>query len=285
MTKLINSMDTTELAMDQFDSCIEIMHRLGLTVLEAKVYTTLITFEKGHVKEIARSLNIANCEVYRAISSLERLGLVEKLLTQPTTFKAIPIEETAKILLQNKTAEYAELQKGIERLISNFHWINSKNNSLEEKEKNIVISNGKIVGKRLIHQLNTAQKSFETISTWDVCRRMLCTYSDELERLMKNKVRVRILTDKRENEAIPECIVNLRKNPYFEIKNYEKRLTIKMAIRDKEEANICFSATKGTPNIWSDNPIFLQIVTNCFEYMWNEFEKEETKQKRLQPRK
>jgi sugar-specific transcriptional regulator TrmB len=262
--------------MEQHESDIETLHRLGLTILEAKVYSTIVMTENGYVKGIARSLNIAKCEVYRAISSLEKMGLVEKMLTIPTTFKAIPIKETAQILLQGKTAEYAELQKETKKLVSNLHGANPKINPQEEKEQNICISDGKTVGKRLVYQLSSSKKSFETISTWEVCRNMLSRHSDDLGLLMKNKVKVRILTDKlRKDEHMPKFLVNLQKNPYFEIKYYKNQLAIKMAIRDKEEVNVCFSATKGAPNIWSDNPLFAQIVTNCFEYMWNESEKVE----------
>ena len=81
-----------------------------------------------------------------------------------------------------------------------------------------------------------------------------------------------MLTDKSRKDAqTPQFLVDLQKNPYFEIKYYKNPITIKMAIRDKEDVNVCFSASKkkGSPNIWSNNPIFAQLANNCFEYMWN----------------
>ena len=99
------------------ESDIETLHRLGLTVLEAKVYSSLITREGAEAKTIARSLNIAKCEVYRAISSLEKTGLIEKKLTIPSVYKAIPIREASRILLDKKTAEYNKLQEGAEKLV------------------------------------------------------------------------------------------------------------------------------------------------------------------------
>ena len=81
------------------DSDIEILHKLGLTFLEAKVYSTLVMLENSDAKGIARPLNIAKCEVYRAISSLEKLGLVEKMLTVPSVYKASSIKDASQILL------------------------------------------------------------------------------------------------------------------------------------------------------------------------------------------
>jgi sugar-specific transcriptional regulator TrmB len=159
--------------MEPQDADIETLHSLGLTILEAKVYSTLVVPENADVKGIARSLNIAKCEVYRALSALEKLGIVEKILTIPSEYKAIPIEEASLILLDKKTAEYNELQNKTQQLVANFNKPNLKITWEDEKEQNIIISEGKVVGKRLVNQLCRANKSFETISTWSVCASML----------------------------------------------------------------------------------------------------------------
>jgi sugar-specific transcriptional regulator TrmB len=256
--------------MGQHESDIETLHRLGLTVLEARVYSSLIARDCSEAKTIARCLNIAKCEVYRAISSLEKLGLIEKTLTIPSVYKAIPIKDATRILLEKKTAEYIELQEATKKLVTTFDRTKTLTVGEEDKQS-IVISEGKAVVKRLVNQLRTTQKTFESISTWNVCAKMLCDWFDDFKWLTENKVNVRVLTDKlRKDSQPPNFLLDLQKSSFFEIRYYKEPLSIKMAIRDKKEVNVCFYEKRGSPNMWSNNPIFAQLATKCFEYMWNE---------------
>jgi hypothetical protein len=102
-------------------------------------------------------------------------------------------------------------------------------------------------------------------------------FFEDFKQKTDNKVKVRVLTDNlRKDSKTPQFLIDLQASPYFEIKYYKAPLAIKMAIRDKEDVNVCISSTKnkGSPNIWSNNPIFAQLATNCFENMWNEAIKE-----------
>jgi len=267
--------------MNQVDSNsdIDLLHKLGLTILEAKTYSTLMMIGESDVKGIAQPLDIAKCEVYRAISSLEKLGLVEKRLSVPSVYKASPIRDASQILLRIKEGEYRDLKKKAKKLVVTSRVSNLKT-PYRNQLNNIIISNGKMVEKRLEEQLKLTRKSFEAISTGTICVKMLIDCSDNFERFVKDKIKVRVLTDNfKLKEQVPEFLVTLQKSPYFEIRYYKSPLKIKLAIRDREDVNICCSAAPldYDPNFWSNNPIFVQLATNCFEYMWNEtlFEKEQ----------
>jgi sugar-specific transcriptional regulator TrmB len=249
---------------------IATLHKLGLTVLEAKVYTALALAGDTEVKAIARSLSIAKCEVYRAITALEEAGLVEKLLAVPASYRSISITEATNILLENKSSELTKLQKDTEELVKSLCNVDAVE-AKPQDEEDIVISEGKIVAKRLINQLQTTKSSFETVSTWNVCARMLSDWRTEFARLTKNKVHVRVITDLSPNkQSIPEFLKTLQENPFFEIRYYPEPLTIKMAIRDACEVNVCFSEKSTSPNLWSRNRIFAQLANKTFECMWNE---------------
>jgi sugar-specific transcriptional regulator TrmB len=271
VNKLICKDNTKSDSMSRADSNANIatLHKLGLTVLEAKVYTSLALAGNTEVKTLAHSLNIAKCEVYRAIAALEKTGLVEKLLVIPANYRAIPIDDATRILLENKSTEYNKLQKETQELVKSLCNADTANPKLEEDD--IIVSEGKIVAKRLITQLQTATSSFETISTWNVCARMLCDWSKDFIRLTKSGVHVRVLTDHSPNgELTPEFLMDLQESPFFEIRYYWEPLMIKLAVRDRCEVNICFSEKSSSPNIWSKNPVFAQLANKTFECMWNE---------------
>src|ERR1039458_8159881 len=87
------------------DLHIQMLMNLGLTLLQAKVYLTLAELGKAEVKRISNASNVARPDVYRVISTLEQIGLAEKIITVPTMYKATPIKEGYYILLQNRSEE------------------------------------------------------------------------------------------------------------------------------------------------------------------------------------
>lgn len=254
-----------------YDSSIDNLHKLGLTVLEAKVYTTLAASGDTDAKAIARNIRIARSEVYRAISSLHKTGLVERLMTIPAMYRAAPIKEAIQILLENRKAEYNNLQELSQKLVDSFLEINS--DLKDTNDQDLFINEGRVVGKRLISQLKNAKNSFETISTWNMSIRMLSTHLEDFKALTEKGVIIRVLTDHpKRAEVHPQFLTDLQKNPFFAIRFYKESLTLKMAICDKEEVNVCLSEKDRSPNVTSKNHVFAKLANKCFECMWNEAE-------------
>jgi sugar-specific transcriptional regulator TrmB len=220
-------------------------------------------------KTVARNLDVAKCEVYRAIASLQKNGLVEKSVTIPAVYRATPIKDATRILLDKYTMEYNNLQKLSETIVNNFDgW---RNITSEEKDQDLSINEGKIVGKRLVDQLHKSKTIFETISTWKISIRMLSDHLDEFRSLTEKGVIIHILTDRSMNPQVSfGFLKELQENPFFEIRYYKEPLILKMAICDKKEVNFCLSDRHPSPNITSNNRVFAQLAVKCFECMWNE---------------
>ncbi len=72
---------------------VQTLTGFGLTFLQAKVYLTLVRSGSGTVKKIAERTNIARQEAQRVVGELQIIGLVEKLLVNPTEFKPVPIND------------------------------------------------------------------------------------------------------------------------------------------------------------------------------------------------
>lgn len=251
------------------EASIETLHKLGLTVLEAKVFTTLVCIGSKNVRSLARYLDIARCEVYRVVASLEDKGLVEKQLASPTVYKAVALEDAIQILLLHKKEEYDRLDKETSELLKKAKALD-KMALTDDTECDLIISKGKIIPKRLASQLKATHSSFEAISTWKTCSRMLCNNFGALKVLLKNGVHIKILTDLPTDDVASEILHELNKNPTFEIKYSKTPLTPKLAIRDREEINMCFSETDSSPNLWSNNSIFVRTFTQYFDFMWRD---------------
>ena len=64
---------------------------LGLTPNQAKVYQTILKIGNAPVIQIAKSSSVRREDVYKVLSALEKMGLVEKLLGKPTLIRATPV--------------------------------------------------------------------------------------------------------------------------------------------------------------------------------------------------
>ena len=70
--------------------------------------------------------------------TLQKLGLVEKVITAPVMFKAIPTEDALSILIKRKTKEYMELQVMVKELLKDFKE-NKTKMTLQEKEYQFIL--------------------------------------------------------------------------------------------------------------------------------------------------
>jgi sugar-specific transcriptional regulator TrmB len=89
---------------------IQTLTRLGLTILQAEIYLTLTKLEKATIKTLSTTTKIDRANVYRIVSKLQELRLVEKMITNPTVYKAVPIQDGAPMLLERQTQEYQEIR-------------------------------------------------------------------------------------------------------------------------------------------------------------------------------
>jgi len=102
------------------DEDVQALTSIGLTVLQAKVYLTLVKLGKATIKTISKTAEVARQDIYRVTSELHKLGLVEKVIAAPNEFKAIPLTEGISILLQRMHEERAESHKKIKKLMRRY---------------------------------------------------------------------------------------------------------------------------------------------------------------------
>lgn len=85
----------------EFRDKVDLLVRLGVAPNQAKVYLALTGTSPSTANQISKATGIAPEVVYRAIPKLQEKGLVEKEITSPAKFQAIPIklvQETTRLL-------------------------------------------------------------------------------------------------------------------------------------------------------------------------------------------
>ena len=92
---------------------VELLVELGLSNLEAKIYLAMVKLKCGPatVKAISATAEVVRQDTYRVLSNLYDRGIVEKALTNPTTFNCITLEQAISRLLKDNTQKLQVIKK------------------------------------------------------------------------------------------------------------------------------------------------------------------------------
>ena len=250
----------------------EILQNLGLTCTQAKIYLALLEVDESPVKTISKISGIDRAEVYRKISSLLKLGLIEKILGVPIKFKAVPLEDSLNLLLKKETVKHNQLKIKIDDVKKNLKHNHKK--KLTTDDQFVIIPGKKAHISWLKNKYNAIQKSIFGILTWkdDKSIQIFCT--NELKRAASRGVKSKILVYVPKNEKT-EFYQYLISND--DINNTEKRIIsncplVLGGIFDQNEVVIGTTVNNPIQNadsvFWSSNPSVVSLFKNYFDELW-----------------
>jgi sugar-specific transcriptional regulator TrmB len=97
------------------------LRELGISLLQARVYLALLKLGTySNVKCISVFSKVARQDIYRTMTELRELGLVEMVIGSPALFKAIPLQETVAILMEKKNQRNQVLMEEVTELFNHF---------------------------------------------------------------------------------------------------------------------------------------------------------------------
>jgi sugar-specific transcriptional regulator TrmB len=251
------------------DKHIQTLMDLGLTLLQAKTYLALANLENADVKTIAKTANVARQDIYRIMLTLQKLGLAEKMIAKPTMYKATPLNKGLSTLLQNKTENHIELQKKTNTLINNFKKDN-RGIKLQENESQFIITSEKsLFHKKIKNGIDAAQTSVDTIYSREGFKALLFHHRQCIKRAMNRGVKIRVITEKPENQtSVLRTVQDLTANPLFKLKYASSFSQIGMVIFDNKEVHLRI-ADGAVPSFWSNHPNLVKLSASYFEGLWN----------------
>mgnify|MGYP001031331611 CR=1 FL=1 len=248
---------------------VEVLEGLGLTSCQAKAYLALCHFGLLDAKTVTKYADVPRSDTYRIMSELEGLGLIEKVISRPTTFRAISLEMGTSILLKRKKEETDRLESNIKGLLENFK-TNNKQLQLPKPEFVLIPGKEAIINRSKIVHTNT-QISIDSIVSLKRFRPMVFSYLNEAKKLLERGVEFRVILEKPEDKkSIPE-IKELKKYPSYELRYVLNSPSAQVTIFDKKEAFITTLAKAGlaeSSTLWSNNPSLLSIIQEYFEMVW-----------------
>ncbi len=81
------------------DENTDLLLGLGLSLNQARVYLAILKLEKTTVGQVAKFSKVRREDVYRILPSLEKMGLIERLMGKPAEVRATPISDALSFLV------------------------------------------------------------------------------------------------------------------------------------------------------------------------------------------
>ena len=252
---------------------VEALVALRLTSLQAKVYLALTMLGEAKIREIYKTAQVARQEIYRITTELQNLGLIEKIVTSPVKFRAIPIQEAVSILLQRIHQERIESKKKAMKLIERRKHAHKTAKLPEGETQFVLIPENEAVSHRLKRAIEDTKRSIDIICSRKSCVQSLFDLSPVLQKALKRSVKIRLITDEPLNpKSLPENLQVLADNPLFKLRSVHFNPAEKFVIYDRKKAIIASHPKRGyteSPALWTNATPLIELAQQYFDVLWN----------------
>ena len=257
--------------MQSQDKAIQTLTDLGITSCQAKVYLALVQLGASTVKTISKFSKVSRQDIYKITVTLQKLGLIEKILTNPISFRAIPIEKGFSILLERRNRKTCELQGVTDELIQNFATLAKQTCQQEGVEFSIITGKETLVHCAL-NAIEKAQKNIDYVTSSNSFFPWLIAQKQLYKRALQRGVKIRLIIDKPENiQSFPDIIQAPPKVSSIRVKYVPTIPKIRMGIYDRKDLYLNtkpMGMLKSYNVLWTNNPSVTEALQENFEIMW-----------------
>jgi len=248
------------------------LRELGVSLLQARVYLALLKLGAySNVKGISVFSRVARQDVYRTMTELRELGLVEMVIGSPALFKAIPLQETVAILMEKKNQRSQVLMEEVTELFNHFDNINETRLN-QENHQFILVPKKEALVNKIKKTIEGAKESIRISAPWRETTQWLFTLHESWQLALDKGVKIHWITEKQAAPCLTDEVTrSLIKNPNFMLRRDSTSVKARFAIYDDKEVSIIIlSPTNpgGSPALWSNNPAMLFILKDYFETKW-----------------
>ena len=253
----------------------KVLTRLGLTVLQAEVYLALAKLNRATIKTISSTSNIDRANVYRVLTRLQEINLVEKLLSTPTMFSALPINEGIQMLLDRKEMDDKTVKAQANELLQKYKQSKREGPSSRDSEF-ILIPDGKLTKRKVAEMVDLNLKTHDVIIYWSDFKSQITDVAERWRNLLVKGVKIRAAVYLGKNERLPNQIQSLKTHGEFQVRRNPNPPKATISIIDGNQALISIEPSicpSGKPGLWVSNPGFVGLIQEYFEMIWGKSKK------------
>lgn len=247
---------------------IQTLHKLGLTLLQAKIYLVLVQGGKEKIQTISKITDTDRSNTYHAIAQLQQMGLVEKIIDYPSLYQAIPLQTGVSILLNRKKDQYNKIQREayeLNRIIR----VDSPR-APEESSFKLIKRSRKTEMKDIINACNNTQECVDIVTN-DKTFQSLMDLGEYHLKCIKRGVKYRIITKSVAFQS--KKLGSFLKEPNFQMRCLPTPPKAEFAIHDHKSAMVILCPHLGLGNksaLFTSNPSCVEIFQKYFDTVWTE---------------
>jgi sugar-specific transcriptional regulator TrmB len=248
----------------------------GFTYNQAKIYAAITRLHAASVGSISSAAKVRREHVYRTLPKLEKMGLIERMLSTPEKIKAIPVEDAFSVLIKKQQDEAkkkisaltAEAKTFLEHLKQR-DWISTPEES--EPQFSLVSEKDAIMSKTAA-LIGKARTNIAIAASRKKLATFMFFFSDLLKKSTKKGVHIQLLTEMpQEGDALPRFIEEqVSPGTSLELR-YANHLLAHHLIADNKEMIIETSKEAGfaeCPCLWTNNSNLLALTQKSFTDAW-----------------
>jgi sugar-specific transcriptional regulator TrmB len=252
--------------LPQEEQLITTLTSLGLTFREAKIYLTLNRLGQATIKELSAAAHMDRPNIYGVIEQLQKLNLVEQMLTTPIAYKAVPMDQGVEMMLDHKKHAFTELSKETSKIIKTYK--NYRNQQLQEECKLAIIPKETPTQKKFAELFAGTERLNEAVCYWPEPSSILSWDYPIWKKLLKRNVEVRLIVYIPADKRLPEKALQLTKNPLFKIRYLDAPPKNSLTIHDQKKAFLSTSLSSDSSFLWVDNIDFVAFFHDYFVMLW-----------------
>ena len=259
--------------METHFSKLQVLRDLGITSLQARVYLTL--FVSGPLKASAISTisKVARPDVYRNLSKLQKMGLVEKIIRKPVEYRAIPMKKGLKLLLETKRNQYETVRAETQILLDTATAEKSNQNKEAEAPQFVLIPKGKTVVEEIRTAIENAEFSVDLVLSWKRFSQGIASiFAESMETAWTKNLKNRFIIESPPESKTGEQLIQFcREKPFCQVRFISHYPEAIFGIYDGKEMFIVLQSKTdlpGSPALWSNNPSLIGLAKDYFEMLW-----------------
>jgi sugar-specific transcriptional regulator TrmB len=257
------------------DENTDLLLGLGLSLNQARVYLAILKLEKTTVGQLAKFSKVRREDVYRILPSLEKMGLIERLLGKPTEIQATPISDALSLLVAEEKSKSDERLTGMRSRVQKLSLKDWKQPVLGEESIYILIAEKKAILAKTSELIRNSKKKVALIADKTRIIPTLSQFSEECKQAIKKGSQICLIFEGDDPDVLlKEKVKKLIDGTSVHIKFHRESLN-HFIMSDDKEALITTSKESGlgeSPSLWTNNSNLIGIIRKSFESDWKEAE-------------
>jgi sugar-specific transcriptional regulator TrmB len=257
------------------DENTDLLLGLGLSLNQAKVYLAVLKLEKTTVGQVANFSKVRREDVYRILPSLEKMGLIERLLGKPTEIRATRISDALSLLVAEEKGKYDERLVGMRGIVQKLSLKDWKQQLPNEESIYILIAEKKAILTKTSELISNSVKEVALIADKGRIMPVLFQFSDEYRLAIKEGAVIRLLFEGESPDGLlREKVIKLIGGASVHVKFHREALN-HFIMSDDKEALITTSKETGlgeSPSLWTNNSNLIGVLRTGFESDWKKAE-------------